>query len=94
MRFLTYDELKTKGISYSRPHLWRLIRAGKFPPPIKGLGQQNVWSEPDVDAVVAERIAAAGKAKILEGRISKNPTAHTVGFLYVRCGRGNRRSRK
>lgn len=59
MRFLTYDDLKTKGVRYSKPHLWRLIKEGKFPPPIKGLGSQNVWTEPEIDAAVAERVAAA-----------------------------------
>jgi predicted DNA-binding transcriptional regulator AlpA len=39
MKLLSIDELKSvKGVVYSKPHLWRLIRAGKFPRPIR-LGQ-------------------------------------------------------
>ncbi len=63
MRFLTYDDLKQKGVRYSKPHLWRLIKLGKFPPPVKGLGQQNVWAESEIDAVVAERIAEREKVE-------------------------------
>jgi prophage regulatory protein len=58
MRFLSYDALKEKGITYSKPHLWRLIKAKRFPPPIKGLGAENVWSETEVDDVITARIAA------------------------------------
>ena len=36
MRLLSVDELKTaKGIHYSKPHLYRLMKAGKFPQPIR-----------------------------------------------------------
>ena len=58
MRFLVYSDLKEKGISYSKEHLWRLIKAGRFPKPVKGLGPQNKWSEEEVDLAVAERLAA------------------------------------
>ena len=58
MRFLTYDDLELKGIDYSKEHLWRLIKAKRFPPPIKGLGPQNKWTEEEIDRIVAERIAA------------------------------------
>jgi prophage regulatory protein len=57
MRFLNHDGLKEKGITYSRPQIWRLIKAGRFPPPVKGLGNQNVWPEPEIDAVIAKRLA-------------------------------------
>jgi len=57
MVFLKFCDLRTKGVGYSKAHLWRLIRAGKFPAPVKGLGQQNVWPESEIDAVVAERVA-------------------------------------
>jgi prophage regulatory protein len=58
MRFLSYDDLKSKGIAYSKCHLWRLIKAGRFPRPVKGLGAENTWSESEIDTHVAERVAA------------------------------------
>ncbi len=57
MNFIPYRGFKEKGISYSRPHIWRLIKAKKFPPPVKGLGAEDVWPEPEIDQIVAERIA-------------------------------------
>ena len=42
MKLLSIDELKpVKGIPYSKPHLWRLIRAGKFVQPIR-LGENRI----------------------------------------------------
>ena len=32
---LGYDDLKLLGVPYSKVHIWRLIRAGKFPAPVK-----------------------------------------------------------
>jgi prophage regulatory protein len=58
-RFLSYAELAPKGIKYSKPHLWRLIKAKRFPPPVKGLGVENCWAEDQVDKYVAARVAAA-----------------------------------
>ena len=31
MRLLDYDGLRSKGIKWSKPHLWRKERAGEFP---------------------------------------------------------------
>jgi predicted DNA-binding transcriptional regulator AlpA len=35
MVFLSMATLRAKGIVYSKPHLNRLVRQGKFPRPIK-----------------------------------------------------------
>lgn len=68
-RFLVYNELKEKGVLYSKPHTWRLIREGKFPPPVKGLAAFNVWSEDEIDKFVAERLAEAHRqAAALEAK--------------------------
>lgn len=61
MRFLTYADLKSKGINYSRPHIKRLVADEKFPRPVKGVCKENVWTEPVIDAYVDGRIAAAGR---------------------------------
>ena len=54
---LTIDDLKPlKGIPYSKPHLWRLIRAGKFPRPIR-LGQNRIaFPESEIDDWVRSKI--------------------------------------
>jgi prophage regulatory protein len=49
--WLTYKQLKPlKGISYSREHIKRLEKAGKFPKRIKPEGGSRVyWWEHEVD---------------------------------------------
>jgi prophage regulatory protein len=57
---LDYEGLKGKGINYSRVHLWRLIRAGRFPAPMKLSGDpngRNAWDETEIDQHIANRKA-------------------------------------
>ena len=58
MKLLSIDELKSvKGVVYSKPHLWRLIRAGKFPRPIR-LGQNRIaFPESEIDDWVRSKIS-------------------------------------
>lgn len=57
-RLLDDSGLKAKGISYSAPHRWRLIKAGRFPRPVKiGNGGRNVWVESEIDAYIEGKIA-------------------------------------
>jgi prophage regulatory protein len=59
MRILSYDELRAqKGIPYSKVHLWRLERHGKFPKRVQ-LGQsRHGWLESEIDDWLLERMAA------------------------------------
>jgi prophage regulatory protein len=64
-RLLSYEELKPqKDIPYSRPHLHRLIKAGKFPRPIKLGENRNAWIESEVDEYIESRIAARETASV------------------------------
>jgi predicted DNA-binding transcriptional regulator AlpA len=60
MRLLIYENLRSeKGIPYTRSHIWRLCKAGKFPQPIKLTPNGvNHWPEPEIDAHI-ETCAAA-----------------------------------
>lgn len=64
---IRHDDLKSKGICYSKPHLWRLERAGKFPKrvPIGANRYAYVAAEIDayVDSLIAARDAKHGGAK-------------------------------
>jgi prophage regulatory protein len=54
--------LRAKGIRYSRQHRDRLIKAGKFPPPI-ALGDNRVgWIESEIEDWLLQRIAARDAA--------------------------------
>lgn len=60
MRFMSYQDLRNRGIRYSKMHLNRLIRAGKFPRAVKLSGcsnGENAWLEDEIDRYCADRIA-------------------------------------
>jgi prophage regulatory protein len=58
-RFLRFSQLKSeKGIPWSRMHVDRLEKERKFPKRVQ-LGESTVvWVEAEVDAFVAEKVAA------------------------------------
>jgi prophage regulatory protein len=58
MKVLSYVELKPKkGIPYTRMHLRRLSREGRFPRPIRISEQRIGWLEHEIDAWLADRVA-------------------------------------
>jgi prophage regulatory protein len=57
MKVLGDEGLREKGISFSRQHRQRLIKAGKFPAPIKIGSNTNAWVEPEIDEYLKDRIA-------------------------------------
>lgn len=62
VRLIGFAALAAKGITYSRQHLHRLIRARKFPRPVKmgasgGYRARNAWIESEIDTYIASRIA-------------------------------------
>jgi prophage regulatory protein len=58
MRILDHPALKAKGISYSKVHLARLERDGKFPKHIDVGLNRIAWIETEVDAWIEARVAA------------------------------------
>ena len=56
MKLLDYAALPDKGIKFSYMHLRRLVRAGKFPKPIK-VGCRDHWAEAEVDQYIADKLA-------------------------------------
>ncbi|MFW6028188.1 MAG: helix-turn-helix transcriptional regulator [bacterium] len=57
MQLLDYDGLKAKGICYSKPQLWRKVKAKSFPAPIKIGAARIAWVEQEIDRWIAEKIA-------------------------------------
>lgn len=58
-RIIIYQDLKPKkGIDLSKTQLWRLERAGKFPKRVQLSPGRHGWVEAEIDALIAERIAA------------------------------------
>jgi prophage regulatory protein len=55
---ITYRDLKAKGIPYSKPHIWRLERAGKFPKRVPIGPARYAYLEAEIDDHVAALITA------------------------------------
>jgi prophage regulatory protein len=70
MRLIDKQGLKEKGILFSRQHLHRLIKQGKFPAPIKVGANTNAWPEHEIDqyieACIAKRDAGRAAAEARE----------------------------
>ena len=62
-RVLSFDDLKgLKGIRWSRQHMWREVKAKRFPAPVK-LGENTVaWFEDEIDLWLDQRIAERNTA--------------------------------
>lgn len=58
MVFLRFSDLKKKGIPFSRVHVARLEKAGRFPKHVP-LGDNSIaWIESEIDGWIAARVAA------------------------------------
>ncbi|MBR1156869.1 AlpA family transcriptional regulator [Bradyrhizobium sp. JYMT SZCCT0428] len=58
-RILLYSDLRPlKGISHSKVQLWRLEKVAKFPKRVQLSPGRHGWVEAEIDAFIAERIAA------------------------------------
>lgn len=56
-RLIPYETLASKCITYSKPHLWRLEKAGKFPKRVPiGAGRYG-YVEAEIDAYIEQKIA-------------------------------------
>ena len=56
-RLIPYDALAAKCIGYSKPHLWRLEKAGKFPKRVPiGPGRYG-YVEAEIDQYLENKIA-------------------------------------
>lgn len=58
MRILSYNDLSAdKGITYSKAHLWRLEREGRFPKRVPLGGARHGWLDSEIDEWLAECVA-------------------------------------
>lgn len=57
MRLLSPQDLKSKGIDFSRSQLIELINRHSFPRPVKIGLRRNAWVETEVDQWIESRIA-------------------------------------
>lgn len=57
-RLIPYDALAAKCIPYSKTHLWRLEKAGKFPKRVLTGPSRYAYVESEIDAYIASKIAS------------------------------------
>jgi prophage regulatory protein len=60
VRLIPYESLKSKGVPYSKPHLWRLEKAGKFPRRVAIGAARYGYVENEIDAYIESLIAKRG----------------------------------
>jgi prophage regulatory protein len=61
-RLLSRKDLREIGVQFHRVHLDRLIKAGKFPRPVKIGENKNAWLATEVEAWLDDRIKARDAA--------------------------------
>ena len=65
-RLITYQDLASKGICYSKPHLWRLEKANRFPHRVPIGAGRYAYVESEIDAYVDSMIAARDAGRAVE----------------------------
>jgi prophage regulatory protein len=61
-QLLSYEDLKARGVDYSKSQLYRLWHAGKFPRPIKLSAVRQAWCADEIDAWIRARVAERDQA--------------------------------
>ena len=57
MKLLSREDLRARGIRWSRQHLARKVKAREFPQPVKIGAGTNTWLEFEIDAWIEARAA-------------------------------------
>lgn len=83
MHLLSWEDVQKRGVRFSRQHRDRLIKAGKFPKPVKLGENSNAWPDVEIDAYFAALIAARDNPPATpprkRGRHAKtNSASHTA----------------
>ena len=63
MKVLTYEQLKDKGIPYSRTQLWRRMKAGTFPQSIQLSEQRIAWVEKELDDWLQHKVTVRDRKR-------------------------------
>jgi len=58
MTLLDFNDLRARGIPYSRVHIWRLERAGEFPKRVPIGRARHGWLESEIEAWIRTKVAA------------------------------------
>jgi prophage regulatory protein len=56
IKLITASDLRIKGITYSKPHLWRLEKGGKFPKRVPIGAGRYAYVETEIDDWIEARV--------------------------------------
>jgi prophage regulatory protein len=56
IKLITASDLRLKGITYSKPHLWRLEKSGKFPIRVPIGAGRYAYVENEIDNWIEARV--------------------------------------
>jgi len=93
--FISFPELKPRGVRYTRQHLGALMDAGIFPPAVQVGPNRIGWVESDIERFIASRPPAGEPApRLWPGRerkpknrskpVGRPPGARVIGGKVVR----------
>ena len=71
MKLLSYDDLRGKGIPYSKVQIWRLEKASKFPKRVPLGPARNAWVDSEIDQWIEQRMASRNDAAAARRRIAR-----------------------
>ncbi len=57
MKLIAFPALSDKGISFSRMHIYRLMKSGDFPKSVPVGKNRVAWLESELDAWIESRVA-------------------------------------
>ena len=57
MKLIAFPALSDKGISFSRMHIYRLMKSGEFPKTVPVGKNRVAWLESELDAWIESRVA-------------------------------------
>jgi prophage regulatory protein len=57
MKVLETRDLRERGIHWTRQHIYRLVKQGRFPKPFKLGTRTNAWTVQQIDEYLKSRIA-------------------------------------
>jgi predicted DNA-binding transcriptional regulator AlpA len=64
MKLLSWDDLRERGIHYSKSQIWRKAREGSFPKPVYP-GRSPAWTEPEIDEYLEQLIAKRDSKSVI-----------------------------
>ena len=78
MKIIPYQQLRERGIAFSRVHLRRLIEAGIFPAPIRVSERRIAWIAAEVDAFLERRAAERSGTSPRRSTAEADAAAHAA----------------